>query len=157
MPTALAVTLVVAMLAALTLRWAVSRRGRAAVRTPAADTAVGVIGGLGLVAHCTAMFYGETLLSLLGGVPGVLGYADAVNNLGGVSIVAYAVPAVLVLDAARRRGTHAVPLLVGAVVVVGVTMYDGGPLWVHLAAISLLVAVLAWLVSPLSRRPLRAF
>lgn len=152
MPSVLAVVLVVVMLAAIVSRW-MSRRGSAAARTPTLEAATGAIAAAGLLAHCAAMFYGEAFRTLSGDVPGLLPYADAVNTMGSVSIAAYAVPAVLLLVAARRRGSQALLALAVVLVVVGVTMYAGGALWVHLAAISLLVALLAWLVSPFSRRP----
>ncbi len=148
MPTALAVSLVVLMVAALVWTRRSAQRGAVFSR---GEAALGVIGSLGLVAHCSAMFYSEPFLGTLGGVPGVRAYVDAVNAMGSASIVAYAVPAALVLIAARRRPPHAVVVL-AALLAVGVTMYDGGPLPVHLAAITLLVVVLAWLVSPLTSR-----
>ncbi len=141
------------MVAALLWRGRSGRRGTGFSR---GEVALGVLGALGLVAHCVAMFFGETFLGLLGRVPGVRAYADAVTGMGPASVVAYGLPAALLLVAVRRRRDPAIAVLV-ALGVVGVTMYDGGPLWLHLAAISGLVAVLAWLVSPLQHsgpRPL---
>ncbi|MEO7236414.1 MAG: hypothetical protein ABIW80_13715 [Lapillicoccus sp.] len=147
MPPALAASLVAVMVAALLWR---RRSGRREPGLSRGEVASGVLGTLGLVAHCIAMFFGEMFLSLLGGVPGVRGYADAVNGMGPASIAAYVLPAAFLLVAVRRRRVPTIAVLL-ALGFVGVTMYDGGPLWLHLTAISCLVVVLAGLVSPLQR------
>lgn len=89
------------------------------------------IGALGLVLHCVAMFY----RGLLEAVPGAGGYIQAVNGMSVASIVLYVIPAVIVLAGLRRQQPLAVTLVALTLVAVGFTMYDGGPLDVHLGAI----------------------
>ena len=112
-----------------------------------------VLGVLGLVLHCTAMFD----RAVLEHVPGTGGYVAAVNGMGTASIGLYLLPALL-LVAGILGQTRAAVLVVGeSQIAVAVTMYDHGPLAVHLAAIfisgTLLAATLALLVeSPRANR-----
>lgn len=101
-------------------------------------TALG-LGALGLAAHCVAMFFTDVARS----VPGSGGYVDGVNGMGITSMVLYAVPALLVIVGLWRVARWALVTVVALLVAVGVTMYNGGPLTVHLTAILLSVIALA--------------
>lgn len=102
-------------------------------------------GALGLTLHCAVMFY-----------PGVFGsfgtgpYASTVNRLGPGSIALFVIPGVLLLVGLRRQRAVVLVALTAALVAVGITMYDHGPLGAHLTAISVLVILLALSVSVLT-------
>ena len=98
-----------------------------------------VLGLLGLAFHCGAMFYRSTILSL----PGTETAVAHINALGVVSMVAFAGPAALLIAGLRRISSPALALIVLALAAVGTTMYDGGPLATHLAAIFASVTLLA--------------
>ena len=101
-------------------------------------TALG-LGVLGLAAHCVAMFFTDVARA----VPGSGGYIDGVNGLGITSMVLYAVPALLVITGLWPVARWALATVVVLLVAVGVTMYNGGPLTVHLTTILLVVITLA--------------
>ncbi len=112
---------------------------RFARRLSGLDALLVVLGLLGLVFHCGAMFFLSTFRQL----PASDAAIHAVRGMGTASQLLYVVPAVLVL--LGLRGAHWLPFgLVGlALVAVGVTMYDGGALDTHLSAIFASVVVLA--------------
>jgi len=124
-----------------------------AIRLRPVEAALLALGVLGLVLHCAAMF----ARPIFEAVPAVMPLVDAINALGLASVVLYVVPAVLVLVALRR--VHPVSWAVLAILLaaVGVTMYNGGALSVHLVAIFVaviwLALVVVTLVIPWSRRP----
>jgi hypothetical protein len=68
-------------------------------------------------------------------------------------MVWYVVPAVLMLAGLRRLHWSGVSAVSIALIAVGVTMYNGGPLNVHLATISTAVVVLALVAATLVLRP----
>jgi hypothetical protein len=115
------------------------------------DLALVVVGTLGLVLHCAAMFYRDILRV----IPGSAGYVTAVNQMGAGSVILYVIPVILVLVGLRRQQPIAVTLLAVTFVTVGITMYNHGPLAPHLTAIfasgTALAAILALLV-PLPSR-----
>ncbi len=113
----------------------------------AAQLAALGFGVLGLVGHCTAMFFTH----LAQAVPGSGGYIDGVNGMGVTSMVLYAVPALLVIAGLWRVARWALATVVATLVLVGVTMYNGGPLTVHLVAIVLSVIALAGTMAALVR------
>lgn len=125
---------------------------RRAVRLSTVDAVLLGVGVLGLVFHCTAMF----ARSVVAAVDPLVPLIDAVNALGAASMVLYIVPALLVLFALRRVYWAALIVLALALVAVGVTMYDGGSLSVHLVAIFISVVVLATVVVSLVIPPWRA-
>ncbi|MEO7059544.1 MAG: hypothetical protein ABI083_07495 [Lapillicoccus sp.] len=149
MPLPWTVALVAVVVVALTLRITLRQLPLVAAKAisgpQAAALAVGVIG---LVAHCGAMFFTGVVSS----VPGSGPYVDAVNGMGTTSQILYAVPALLVVAGLWRVGRPALSVVVVLLVVVGVTMYDGGPLTVHLTAILLVVVALAMTVAGLVGR-----
>lgn len=110
-----------------------------AVPVSVADAALVLVGLLGLVFHCGAMFFPGRFDR----IPLALTAIRQINRLGTVSIVWYAVAAILVLAGLRRQHPVAVIVVALALAAVGITMYDGGPLHVHLAAIFTAVVVLA--------------
>ena len=81
------------------------------------------------------------------GAPAVEPLVDLVNSMGVVSVVLFVVPAVLILFGLRRQQRGALVVLGLAFIAVGVTMYVGGPLQLHLAAIFAATVVLAAVVS----------
>jgi hypothetical protein len=108
-------------------------------RLPVGDALMGGTGLLGLFFHCGAMFF----TGFVTAIPGAQGPADAVNALGAASIGWYVVPAMLVLAGLRRLHWSGLVAVGAALIAVGVTMYDGGPLDLHLAAIFAAVVALA--------------
>ncbi|MGV8896405.1 MAG: hypothetical protein ACOH10_06590 [Rhodoglobus sp.] len=115
---------------------------RAAVRLSAIDLALLVVGVVGLTFHCTAMFYRQ----LFDTVPEIAPLVDAVNGMSVASVVLYVGPALLLLIGLRRQ--HWVPLVLAlALIAVGITMYNGGSLQLHLAAIFVAVLVLVGVIS----------
>ncbi len=149
MPLPWTLTLVAMVVVALALRIVLRQlplRAASAIGVGRA-TALGV-GVLGLVAHCAAMFF----TSVARAVPGSGGYVDGVNGMGRTSMVLYAVPALLVVAGLWRVPRPVLAVVAVLFVVVGVTMYDGGPLTVHLTAILLVVTALAATVAALVGR-----
>ena len=121
----------------------------AAVRLAAGDVALLGAGALGLAFHCTAMFYRR----LFDSIPAAAPLVDAVNGMGVASVVAYVIPALLVLIGLRRQHPVALTAMAIALVAVGITMYNSGPLQVHLVAIFISVVVLVGVVSVLAKTP----
>lgn len=120
-----------------------------AKRVTVADTALLVVGTAILAFHCGAMFFPR----LVDPLPRTGAAASDIRALGAASIVWYVVPAILVLIAFRRHhviGQAAVALTLTAV---GVTMYNGGSLQVHLAAIYIAVVTLAGVTAALLLPP----
>ena len=122
---------------------------RVSVRLLPADVVLSVLGVLGLAFHCGAMFYRPTILS----VPGTETAVAEINALGAVSIVAFVVPAALLIVGLRRISSLGLMLIVLALAAVGTTMYDAGPLAAHLAAIFATVMLLALCAATLIGRP----
>lgn len=146
MPLPWTLTLVSVVVVALVLRIALPQLPvRAASPMSVGRMAALGLGALGLVAHCTAMFFTDVARS----VRGSGGYVDSVNGMGSSSIVLYAVPALLVIAGLWQVARWALATVVALLVVVGVTMYDRGPLTVHLTAILLVVTALAATVAAL--------
>ncbi len=144
------VTLGVAVAILFGLRFllpALPMRGHA-VRLRFVDAAALAVGLLLLAFHCFAMFF----TSLAERVPGTATAIQDIRALGTASVIWYVVPAIAVLLGLRRL--HWVPLGVAALALlsIGITMYNGGPLDQHLATIwvgvVLLAATLATLVKP---------
>lgn len=111
-----------------------------------------VLGAFGLAYHCGAMFFTTDFR----GVLGLGGYAHTINALGAWSMVAFSVPALLLLVGARNTPRWYGLLVAAVLAAVGVTMYDDGPLDAHLSAIMLaaivLIAGLILLTDPPIRR-----
>lgn len=120
-----------------------------AKRLSVGDAVMSGIGLLGLALHCGAMFFTE----LVQAIPGAQGPTEAINALGTASILWYGVPAVLVVVGLRRLHWSGVTAVTLAQIAVGVTMYNGGPLDVHLATIFAAVVVLALVAAALVLRP----
>ena len=140
MPLELLVLLVATPVALMMLRFATpmlpSRSAQPIGRT---DLLLLALGAVGLVFHCTAMFFPEqtALVPLTGGA------IDAVNRMGSASILLYALPAGFVVVALRRIRWPALAVVAATLIAVGVTMYAGSPLDVHLATIALAVLTLS--------------
>jgi hypothetical protein len=117
----------------------------------ATDAVLAGLGVLGLAFHCGAMFFRSVVEAL----PGSAAAISQVNALGTASIAWYVVPAVLLLVGLRRQHPVVLAVVLVALVAVGVTMYDGGPLAVHLAAIFASVVVLAGVAASLLPVPRR--
>lgn len=149
------ITLTIALVAITALLFAVrTLSGRLPLKRVARnstwpDVSMLAIGVLGLVLHCVSMFY----RGLLAAVPGTGDYIHAVNSMGVASIVLYALPAVLVLIALRRQQMLALIFVVATLVAVGVTMYNGGLLNIHLVTIVAATVAISGTVALLMRRP----
>ncbi len=132
----LAVVLVVLAARAL---WGGLPLRRFATRVTVADTALLAVGSAVLAFHCGAMFFPR----LVDPLPGTGAAASDIRALGTASIVWYVVPAVLVLVSLRRQHVTGLAAVALTLTAVGVTMYNGGSLQVHLAAIYISVLTLA--------------
>lgn len=106
-----------------------------AVPLRAWERAFVVIGGVLLVFHCTAMFFGPWVDA----VPGLEPAARAVRASGTASQIAYWVPAAAVVFGWRRLWWPALAVVAVNLIGVGVTMFIAFPLVVHLAWLSALV------------------
>lgn len=120
-----------------------------AKRLSVGDAVMSGVGLLGLAFHCGAMFF----TGLVKAIPGAPGPTEAINALDAASIFWYVVPAVLVLGGLRRLHWSGVVIVSLALIAVGVTMYNGGPLDVHLATIFAAVVVLALVAATLVLPP----
>ena len=103
------------------------------------DAVLAGLGVIGLVLHCVAMFDQP----LIDGVRGLDRYATVVNRMGGTSIALYVVPAGLVVAGLHAQRRPVLAFLVAALLAVGITMYDGGALAVHLTSIFASVVMLS--------------
>ncbi|MBA2639404.1 MAG: hypothetical protein H0U77_05320 [Nocardioidaceae bacterium] len=132
---------------AFALRLTTTLPSRRARTMPGLDLVLLVLGVIGLVFHCTAMFFpDQTAL-----VPGSGPAAAAVNNLGTASVVLFVAPSVLVAAALRQVWPPALVLLVGTLAAVGITMYNGSPLELHLGTIAAAVLVMSSVAAGLLR------
>lgn len=137
---------------ALALRLTTELPRRRAHTMPGLDLALLVLGAVGLVFHCTAMFFpAQTAL-----VPGTGPAAAAVNDFGTASMLLFVAPSVLVLVALRRVWLPALVVLAGTLAAVGITMYVGSPLDLHLSTIAAAVLVLSSVAAGLLRLRPRA-
>ena len=129
-------------------------RGRT-VRLRLADAALVAGGSVLLAFHCIAMFF----TSLAERVPGTETAIQDINALGTASLIWYVVPAIAVLLGLRRLPWGALSGGAVALLLIGITMYNGGPLDQHLVTIwigvVLLAAILATLVAPPTTRMTR--
>jgi hypothetical protein len=122
-----------------------------ATRVTVTDAVLVALGSLGLAFHCGAMFFPAVFQHL----PGTHTVIDRINAMGTASILWYGVAAALVVSGLRRHHPVVVGLVVLALVAVGVTMYDGGPLTTHLVTIFLSVVVLVGVVTAVTLPPRR--
>lgn len=106
-------------------------------------------GAVGLVFHCSAMFHRDWFAPF--------GFLDSlvatVNAMGGASAALYIVAALLVLIALRRQFVWAVAGLSLTLIAVGVTMYDGSPVRLHLVTITTATVAISLVVTTLARFP----
>jgi hypothetical protein len=103
------------------------------------------LGIAGLTFHCAAMFF----RSLVATVSGTSWAIDEVNTMGTGSKVWFATFAGLAIVGLRRQHSIAIAILSSALAAVGITMYDGDSLSVHLSTIFVTVVVLAAIASAL--------
>jgi hypothetical protein len=115
------------------------------------DLALTVLGVLGLVLHCASMFFGP----VVGAIPGSGSVISQINSMGTVSMIWYAVPALLVLVGLRRQHWIALILLATSLLAVGITMYNGTALSTHLDTIFAAGVMIAATVFLLSTSPWR--
>jgi len=134
--TALVLVAVAALAARLVLPVLPIRRYAVQLSVP--EAAVIVIGTVGLVLHCGAMFFRASVASWPGG-PTVI---RVVDPMGTASITWYAVGAALIVVGLRHQHVLVVGTVAASLVAVGLTMYDGGPLRTHLDAIAVAVLLL---------------
>lgn len=121
---------------------------RQAVSLSLSEMVMAGVGVAALAFHCAAMFF-PGAVSLL---PGSDGVSNDIRELGVRSMIWYAAPAIAVLASLRRAHRGALAAALVALSLVGITMYDGGPLSYHLLAIWMgtitLAAVFATFVRP---------
>lgn len=110
-----------------------------AARLSRPDTVLLTLGLAALAFHCGAMFSRSAFDS----VPAFRSAVAGVDALGTASMIAFVVPAVAVVMALRSVRTVVIVLVAAALAVVGVTMYDAGPLDAHLTAIFAAVVLIA--------------
>ncbi len=91
--------------------------------------------------------------AIVSSVPGSTGAARAVRDLGVVSQIAYWVPAGFLLIVLRRAWQPLLLVEGGVLLAVGVTMFFGFGLPVHLAAIACSVAATVALLTTLGGSP----
>ena len=108
------------------------------VRLSWVDAVLLLCGVVGLAFHCAAMFYRP----LLDGIGPLGPLMDMVNEMNVASMILFAVPALLVLIGLRRHYWVALAVLTLTLLVVGVTMYAGSPLNLHLGTIFVAVVAL---------------
>ncbi len=120
-----------------------------AKRVTVVDSALLATGMAVLAFHCGAMFFPR----LVDQLPGTGAAASDIRALGAASIVWYVVPAILVLIAIRRQHVSGQVAVAVTLTAVGVTMYNGGSLQVHLVAIYISVLTLACVTAALLRPP----
>ena len=108
------------------------------VRLSWVDAVLFLCGVVGLAFHCAAMFYRH----LFDGIGPLGPLVVMVNEMNAVSVILFVVPALLVLMGLRRHYRVALAVLALTLLVVGVTMYSGSPLNVHLGAIFVAVVAL---------------
>lgn len=116
----------------------------AAVLSPL-NIALAVVGLLGLLLHCVAMFGGAWFAAL----PGMSGVASQITSAGLASVVWFVVPAVVLVFALRNQ----TPVVVGGIALtllaVGLTMFIRVPFALHLVAIFAFVAAVTFVFSAL--------
>ena len=124
---------------------------RLATRLTPGDLVLAAAGLAGLILHCAAMFF-EPLVSV---IPGSAAVITQINALGPASVAWYAVPSLLLLAGLRLQNAAVVVLLAAALLSVGVTMYNGAALWIHLAAVFAAVVVTSAILTLLTWPPRR--
>ena len=110
---------------------------RYVTRLSGPDAVAVLVGAVGLVLHCGAMFFRSSVAAWPGG-PEVIRLVDP---MGVASITWYAVAAALVVVGLRHQHPVVVGIIAACLAAVGVTMYDGGPLRTHLDVIALTVVL----------------
>ncbi len=120
----------------------------AAPLTPG-DLGLAAAGLAGLTLHCASMFFGP----LVSVIPGGAAVVIQINAMGPASVAWYAVPSLLLLAGLRRQKSAVVALLAAALLSVGVTMYNGAALWIHLTAVFAAVVVTSAILALLTRPP----
>ena len=141
MSTRFVVSLLAAVVVLLAARaaWAGLPLGGFAKRLTVAETALLVLGVAVLVFHCGAMFFPR----LVDPLPRTGAVTSDIREMGTASIVWYVVPVLMVLSALRRQHVTGQAAVILTLTAVGITMYNGGSLQVHLAAIYISVLTLA--------------
>lgn len=122
---------------------------RFARRLAPLDLAATVAGTLGLILHCTSMFFPQAVAA----IAGTEGVIDQINSMGTASKIWYAVPALLLLAGLRRQHRAALALLAASLLAVGITMYNGSALSVHVVTIFAAGVMLAATVFLLATPP----
>jgi hypothetical protein len=120
-------------------------------RLSTVDTLCLVVGSVGLVLHCGAMFFRVSVASWPLG-PTVI---RVVDPMGTASITWFAVGAALIVIGLCRQQPIVVAIVAASLVGVGYTMYDGGSLRTHLDTIAVAVVLLAASVAVFADPPWR--
>ena len=122
---------------------------RLATRLTPAGLGLAAAGVAGLILHCASMFF-EPLVSV---IPGSAAVITQINAMGPASVTWYAVPSLLLLAGLRRHNTAVAALLAAVLLSVGVTMYNGAALWIHLTAVFAAAVVTSAVLALLTRPP----
>ena len=120
-------------------------RASSSRRASPPDAVLVLLGWLGLTIHCSAMFYRSAVES----IPGTGALVESVNAMSTASVVAFTVPAALLLIGLRRARPWLIGSVFAALAAVGVTMYNGGSLDVHLTAIFVAIVLIAFTTAEL--------
>lgn len=144
-------SLVVVAVALVVVRLAVPAVPPVRLARPITNFEMGLaaVGLLGLILHCAAMFF----MPVVAAIPGTGAILDQINGMGVASMIWYAVPAVVLLVGLRRQQVAAVAVLAVALLAVGVTMYNGTELSIHLATIFAAAVVIAGILTLLVLPP----
>lgn len=147
MPSSYVISLVVVVVAVMTSRLLPAARVQASSsrRASRSDAVLVLLGWLGLTFHCSAMFYRSAVES----IPGTGSLVETVNAMSTASVVAFTVPAALLLVGLRRARPWLIGSVFAALAAVGVTMYNGGSLDTHLTAIFVAIVLIAFATAEL--------
>ncbi len=137
--------IVVALLIGARLVFANLPVRRVATRLTAADATLFGVGVAGLIFHCVVMFFPRLIEPLPGSDPVMLD----ISALGTASIIWYVVPVGLVLAGLRRQYPVGLVMAALSLVGVGITMYNGGSLQVHVFAIFMAALLIAGVAAAL--------
>ncbi|MEO5779261.1 MAG: hypothetical protein ABIO34_01740 [Arthrobacter oryzae] len=108
-------------------------------RITTGELALTVVGLVGLILHCGAMFFESVVAAIPGTGPAI----GQINGMGTASMVWFAVPSVLLLVGLRRQLPVALAVLAFALLAVGITMFNGAALATHLVTIYAAAVVIA--------------
>lgn len=145
-PSSYVISLFVVVVAVVASRLLLSPvRASRSRRASRPDAVLVLLGWVGLTIHCSAMFD----RSAVEWIPGTDSLVEIINAMSTASVVAFTVPAVLLLIGLRRARSRLLGCVFAALAAVGVTMYNGGSLDTHLTAIFVAIVLTAFTTAEL--------